>query len=152
MARPGDLGAPAEDREVGERELDAARASGLDEVLAALPHGWRTRIGHGGVGLSLGQRQRIALTRALLDPAPLVVLDEPSAHLDAASEQHVLDVVTTLRDSGRAVLVIAHRPRLIALADDVVEVRSTPATTQRRPQDPAPGTPPVSATSGGDES
>lgn len=115
-----------EDGEVDELVVAAARASGLDEVLATLPDGWATPVGQGGVGLSLGQRQRVALTRALLDPAPLVVLDEPSAHLDAASEQRVLDVVTALRDAGRAVLVIAHRPRLVALADDVVEVRSAP--------------------------
>ncbi|WP_324651273.1 thiol reductant ABC exporter subunit CydD [Georgenia sp. H159] len=128
------------DGEVGERERAAARASGLDEVLSTLPLGWRTPIGHGGTGLSLGQRQRVALTRALLDPAPLVVLDEPSAHLDAAAEQRVLDVVTALRDAGRAVLVIAHRPRLIALADDVVEVRTaataagdSSGTTRSRP-------------------
>ncbi len=110
--------------EVDGRVEAAARASGLDEVLAALPQGWATPLGQGGTGLSLGQRQRVALTRALLDPAPLVVLDEPSAHLDAAAEQRVLDVVAALRDQGRAVLVIAHRPRLVALADDVVEVRS----------------------------
>lgn len=118
-----------EQRPIGPTERDAARASGLGEVIDALPHGWDTRIGHGGTGLSLGQRQRLALTRALLDPAPLVVLDEPSAHLDAASERHVLEVVTALRDAGRAVLVIAHRPQLVALADDVVEVRSAPAPT-----------------------
>lgn len=112
--------------EVDGRAEAAARASGLDEVLAALPQGWATPLGQGGTGLSLGQRQRVALTRALLDPAPLVVLDEPSAHLDAVSEHRVLDVVAALRDQGRAVLVIAHRPRLVALADDVVEVRSAP--------------------------
>lgn len=114
------------DGEVGERERAAARAAGLDEVLAGLPDGWQTRIGQGGTGLSLGQRQRLALTRALLDPAPLVVLDEPTAHLDAAAEQRVLDVVARLRAEGRAVLVIAHRPRLVALADDVVEVHPAP--------------------------
>jgi len=118
------------DRPVDERVRAAAGASGLDEVIADLPLGWDTPIGHGGAGLSLGQRQRIALTRALLDPAPLVVLDEPSAHLDAASEQRVLDVVARLRDEGRAVLVIAHRPRLVALADDVMEVRGAPAPGQ----------------------
>jgi len=121
---------------VGAREEAAAAASGLDEVLATLPAGWDTPIGHGGAGLSLGQRQRVALTRALLDPAPLVVLDEPSAHLDADSEQRVLDVVTALRDSGRAVLVIAHRPRLVALADDVVEVHASPLPHGQ--QQPAP--------------
>ncbi len=114
------------DGEVGERERAAAHAAGLDEVLAGLPDGWQTRIGQGGTGLSLGQRQRLALTRALLDPAPLVVLDEPTAHLDAAAEQRVLDVVARLRAEGRAVLVIAHRPRLVALADDVVEVHPAP--------------------------
>jgi len=115
------------DAEIGEREEAAARATGLAEVLAGLPLGWDTPIGQGGAGLSLGQRQRLALTRALLDPAPLVVLDEPSAHLDAAAEQRVLDVVATLRAEGRAVLVIAHRPRLVDLADDVVEVHNAPA-------------------------
>ncbi|PYG01559.1 ATP-binding cassette, subfamily C, CydD [Georgenia satyanarayanai] len=114
-----------ESGEVDGRAEAAARASGLDEVLAALPQGWATPLGQGGTGLSLGQRQRVALTRALLDPAPLVVLDEPSAHLDAASEQRVLDVVAALREQGRAVLVIAHRPRLVAIADDVVEVHSS---------------------------
>ncbi|MEE6282233.1 thiol reductant ABC exporter subunit CydD [Georgenia sp. MJ170] len=111
-------------RPVDDRAREAARASGLAEVLATLPDGWQTAVGHGGAGLSLGQRQRIALARALLTDTPFVVLDEPTAHLDAASEQHVLDVVAELRDAGRAVLVIAHRPRLVALADDVVEVRS----------------------------
>ncbi|MCM3659668.1 thiol reductant ABC exporter subunit CydD [Georgenia satyanarayanai] len=114
-----------ESGEVDGRAEAAARASGLDEVLASLPQGWDTPLGQGGSGLSLGQRQRVALTRALLDPAALVVLDEPSAHLDAASEQRVLDVVSALRDQGRAVLVIAHRPMLVALADDVVEVLSS---------------------------
>jgi len=105
--------------------LDAAAAlTGLDEVVAALPAGWDTRVGHGGVGLSVGQRQRLALTRALVADTPLVVLDEPSAHLDAASEQRVLDSVDALRHDGRTVLVIAHRRSLLALADEVVDVRA----------------------------
>src|SRR5690625_7947464 len=53
----------------------AAKTTGFDEVLLESPAGWETRIGHGGVGLSLGQRQRLALTRALVRPAPLVILD-----------------------------------------------------------------------------
>ncbi|GGO99097.1 thiol reductant ABC exporter subunit CydD [Actinomyces gaoshouyii] len=103
----------------------AAAQSGLDEVIASLEHGWSTPIGQGGVGLSIGQRQRLALTRALLAPRPLVVLDEPTAHLDAASEAHVLRAVEALRAEGRTIIVIAHRRALIAIADDVVEVRST---------------------------
>ena len=104
----------------------AARACGLDEVVATLDGGWHQRIGQGGVGLSVGQRQRLALTRALVARTPLVVLDEPTAHLDAASEAHVLDAVEVLRAAGRTVVVIAHRSALLALADEVVTVSSAP--------------------------
>ncbi len=105
---------------------EAAALTGLDDVVAALPAGWLTRVGHGGAGLSLGQRQRLALTRALLRPAPLVVLDEPTAHLDAAAEAQVVDVVRRLRTQGRTVLLVAHRPALLAAADVVVQVRDAP--------------------------
>ena len=104
----------------------AARACGLDEVVATLDGGWHQRIGQGGVGLSVGQRQRLALTRALVARTPLVVLDEPTAHLDAASEAHVLDAVEALRAAGRTVVVVAHRSALLALADEVVTVSSAP--------------------------
>ncbi|QTE30794.1 thiol reductant ABC exporter subunit CydD [Pengzhenrongella sicca] len=113
--------------EIDERALAAARATGFDEVVAALPGGWDTRLGQGGVGLSLGQRQRLALTRALLGRHPLVVLDEPTAHLDARAEAHVLAAVDALRGQGRTVLVIAHREALIARADDVVHVSARAA-------------------------
>lgn len=102
----------------------AAALTGLDAVVAAAPLGWATPCGRGGDGLSVGQRQRVALTRALLTDAPLVVLDEPTAHLDAAGEQVVLDTVTALRDAGRTVVLVAHRASLVAVADHVVEVRS----------------------------
>ena len=113
----------------------AARATGLDEVVSALPRGWRTRVGQGGVGLSVGQRQRLSLTRALMSDAPLVVLDEPTAHLDAASEAHVLEGVEMLRSQGHTVVVVAHRAALLARADDVIEVSSRPAPADDR-QDP----------------
>jgi ATP-binding cassette subfamily C protein CydD len=116
------LGDPGAD--VDDRARAAARATGLDEVLADLPGGWDSRLGQGGVGLSLGQRQRLALTRALLGPQQLVVLDEPTAHLDARAEEHVLSALDALRAQGRTVLVIAHRGSLIARADDVVTVTS----------------------------
>jgi ATP-binding cassette subfamily C protein CydD len=101
-----------------------ARQVGLDAVLAELPDGWETRIGQGGHGLSAGQRQRVALARVLLRDADLVVLDEPTAHLDPATEQVVHDAVRQLRADGRAVVLVAHRPALLALADQVVEVTS----------------------------
>jgi ATP-binding cassette subfamily C protein CydD len=106
------------------RRDDAAALTGLTAVVAGLPDGWRTDLGRGGAGLSVGQRQRVALTRALLSDAPLVVLDEPTAHLDAAGEQVVLATVRALTTAGRTVVLVAHRPSLVALADQVVTVRS----------------------------
>ena len=105
---------------------EAARASGLTDVLADLPDGWSTRLGDGGLGLSAGQRQRLALTRVLLTDAALVVLDEPSAHLDQTSQAVVLDAISALRDSGRTVLVIAHRQALADVADQVVTLALAP--------------------------
>lgn len=108
----------------------AARTTGLDAVVAALPGGWGTPVGLGGAGLSVGQRQRVALTAALLTGAdrPLVVLDEPTAHLDARGEQVVLDTVRAWRDAGRTVVVAAHRASLLALADQVVDVAAREVT------------------------
>ena len=118
--------------QVPDAELDAAaRAAGLSDVLADLPHGWSTWLGDGGLGLSAGQRQRLALTRVLLADAALVVLDEPSAHLDEVTEAVVLDAIRALRDSGRTVLVIAHRQALADVADEVVTLDAAPAGDER---------------------
>jgi ATP-binding cassette subfamily C protein CydD len=100
----------------------AASAAGLDDVVAGLPQGWATRIGQGGHGLSAGQRQRLALTRALTRDAALVILDEPTAHLDAGTEQAVHRAIETLRRGGTTVLLVAHRPALATLADHRVLV------------------------------
>ncbi len=127
-AGPGTGDEPGAGAAGEDADLDAvARSTGLDTVVAQLPAGWQTRIGHGGHGLSAGQRQRLALARAFLRPAPLVVLDEPTAHLDPATEQVVHAAITALRDQGRAVLLVAHRPALLALADRVVSVHDGPA-------------------------
>lgn len=100
----------------------AIELAGLTDVIEALPKGLDTQIGTGGVGLSVGQRQRLTLARAVLSPGQLVILDEPTAHLDAHTEKHVLDTIRALKEQGRTVLVLAHRPTLIALADTVVHV------------------------------
>lgn len=123
VVEPGTLRSQVDRVGVPDDVLEGAAAlTGLDEVVAGLPEGWATAIGQGGAGLSLGQRQRLALTRALLEPRPLVVLDEPTAHLDAAAEAQVLGVVESLRSAGRTVLLVTHRPALWSAADEVVVV------------------------------
>lgn len=86
---------------------DAVRSAGLDGVAATLPQGLDTPIGEGGYGLSGGQAQRVAIARAFLRQAPLLLLDEPTAHLDPATEADVLDRLRRLA-VGRTVLMTAH--------------------------------------------
>jgi ATP-binding cassette subfamily C protein CydD len=113
--------------QTGDDDLQhVAELTGLTELVDALPQGWRTPIGQGGVGLSAGQRQRLALARALLRPASLVVLDEPTAHLDPGTEHVVHAAIARLRDAGHAVVLVAHRPALVALADRAVTVHDGP--------------------------
>ncbi|MBC7291096.1 MAG: thiol reductant ABC exporter subunit CydD [Actinotalea sp.] len=111
----------------------AAQLTGLAEVVARRPGQWLSGIGQGGAGLSLGERQRVALTRALLGDEPLVVLDEPTAHLDSDTEGVVLRTLARLREQGRTVLLVAHRPTLLAAADEVVQVACAPVTPATGP-------------------
>ncbi|RRR74106.1 MAG: thiol reductant ABC exporter subunit CydD [Candidatus Viridilinea halotolerans] len=105
-------------------ELEAAaRAAGAHAFIMALPQGYATPIGANGARLSGGQRQRLALARALLKAAPLVILDEPTAHLDAASEAAVRSGLCQLLQ-GRTALIISHRPALLDLATRVVTLRA----------------------------
>ncbi len=103
----------------------ASSITGFDCVINSLADGWNTHIGQGGVGLSVGQRQRLALTRALVSTADIVILDEPSAHLDAASEEYVARALKELKKTGRTVIVIAHRAAIVQLADNVIDVSSS---------------------------
>lgn len=105
--------------------VDAAcAATGFDDILRELPDGWDTRVGVGGVGLSLGQLQRLALTRVLTSSAPVVLLDEPTAHLDADAERGVLDALCGLARTGRTVVVVGHRPAVLSVADIIVKVEA----------------------------
>lgn len=112
---------------VGGTAHEAAALTGFDEVVAQMPQGWDTQIGQGGVGLSLGQRQRLALTRALRENRPLLVLDEPTAHLDAQSEEQIITAVKAAKAQGQTVLIIAHRQTLLDIADEVITVGAVEA-------------------------
>ncbi|MCG7442817.1 thiol reductant ABC exporter subunit CydD [Dermabacter vaginalis] len=101
----------------------AAHATGLDAHVIDV-HGWDVELGRGGTGLSVGQRQRVALTAALLEAKPLVILDEPTSHLDGASEAMIVRLLETLREGGSSVLVTAHRQALLDIADQVIDVRA----------------------------
>lgn len=95
----------------------AAKRAGAHELILRLPAGYDTPIGPGGARLSGGQRQRIGLARALYGDPAVVVLDEPNSNLDAQGEQALVLAIKDLRERGRAVVVMAHRPSAIAACD-----------------------------------
>jgi thiol reductant ABC exporter CydD subunit len=109
----------------------AAELAGADEFVQTLPRGYDTLIGDGGRPLSAGQRRRLALARAFLRDAPLVVLDEPTADLDAESAEVVGRAIERLRE-GRTLLVIAHRAELVVRADHIVELANGRALVRPR--------------------
>ncbi|GAA0575373.1 thiol reductant ABC exporter subunit CydD [Actinomadura livida] len=105
----------------------AAAAANALEFIDVLPLGLDTPLGERGLGLSAGQRQRIALARAFLRDAPLLLLDEPTSNLDAESEATVIDAVRRLA-ATRTVILVAHRPALAAVADRAVPIAPAAVT------------------------
>ena len=103
--------------------------AGLAGFVKDLPQGYGTVLTADGTNLSGGQRQRIALARAFYFDPQILLLDEPSSSLDAASEAILIDTLETLRDQGRTIVVVAHSRRLVSIADLVVRIESGKAVT-----------------------
>ncbi|MFI6943988.1 thiol reductant ABC exporter subunit CydD [Streptomyces sp. NPDC050418] len=120
LARPG-----ADDEQVRQALADA----GALEFVDALPDGLATVLGDDGAGLSAGQKQRLALARAFLADRPVLLLDEPTAALDGATEAQIVDAVRRLA-VGRTVLLVVHRPALLAVADRVVRIEGGTADAE----------------------
>lgn len=110
MARPG-----ATDEQV----TAAAKAAGAHDFIMGLPQGYDTPLGEGGGGLSGGQKRRIAIARAILRDAPIVILDEPTVGLDAASEKHVIEAIGKLT-RNRTTILVTHQLNTVTDFDRIV--------------------------------
>lgn len=107
-----------------EQVWDALTAAGLADEVRSLPGGLDTELAADGSGLSVGQLQRLSLARALLGAADLVLLDEPTAALDPRTEDVVVDAIVRVAARGATVLVVAHRPALVAVAHQLVRLEA----------------------------
>lgn len=103
--------------------VEAAQLAGAHETILNLPQGYDTFIGPGGENLSGGQRQRVGMARAFYRIPPVIVLDEPTSHLDAPGEAAVRAAIESLKKRGSTVVVIAHRPALIAGVDSMMVIQ-----------------------------
>ena len=142
--------------EIDAKAVSAAKACFAHELILGLPNGYDTTLGWGGRGLSAGQAQRIGLARALYGEPPIILLDEPNAHLDATGEGQLVETLVALKARKAAVVVVAHRMGVLAAVDKILVLRDgrieafgsrdeiiarlsgTPATPIEAPPRPAP--------------
>jgi PrtD family type I secretion system ABC transporter len=115
IARLGEVDSPA--------VIRAAQRAHVHEMILRLPKGYDTEAGEGGSALSPGQRQRIALARALYGEPRLVVLDEPNANLDHDGDEALVRALRELKQAGVTVVIIAHRPSLLGTADKLLVMK-----------------------------
>ncbi|MES1201641.1 MAG: type I secretion system permease/ATPase [Pseudomonadota bacterium] len=103
--------------------LDAAKAAAAHDFILKFPKGYHYELGRGGAGVSPGQAQRLALARTLYRSPALIVLDEPNAHLDQEGEAALVEALRAARTRGAAILLVAHRAGVIAMADRLLVMR-----------------------------
>jgi len=107
----------------GDAVLKAAQLAGVHEMILRLPHGYETDLGPHADRISLGQRQRIGLARALFGDPAFVVLDEPNSNLDEAGDTALIEALEHLKRTGRTVVIVTHRAAALKVADKLLLVR-----------------------------
>lgn len=115
-----DCEAAAIDRQV----VAAARAAMAHDMILRLPNGYDTMLGWEGQGLSAGQAQRVALARALFREPPILLLDEPNAHLDGDGDAQLLKTIMAAKRRGAATVIVAHRMSVLAVSDKLLVLRN----------------------------
>lgn len=113
----------ADSADVDSKAIAAAKACFAHELILQLPNGYDSALGWGGRGLSAGQAQRVGLARALYGDPPLILLDEPNAHLDATGEGQLVETLMALKARNSAVLIVAHRMGVLAAVDKILVLR-----------------------------